>query len=330
MNASTYPQFTPSSGHEIAQRRNYLLRNLLVIFVVQVLVTLGIYVYQRNAQPDMEAKALLDFNMDNIDKWIISDANNKVMLTKSEHGWQLPDLHQLPVDSQKFDNLVDNLKGTRLTWPATTTEASHERFEVAEIKFQRRLEFFSGDKKVGDIFLGTSPGFKKVHLRRAEDNEVYAVELSTFEFSTINKDWLNTSLLTAKQPEKIIGADYQLEKNGENWRLAGDASADVDSSKVNALVEAISGFTVQDLYTGTPQGERVKISVKTPTAEWQYEFIKAGSDYFVKRNDRDLYFKVSADEYERLAQIKKQDLLAVQQSNNAAQPSDSTNTASNK
>ena len=326
MNASTYPRFTPAGGHQIAQRRNYFLRNLLIILLVQILVAVGIYIYQRNAQPDVESKALFDVNIENVDKWVISDTNNKVTFTKSKDGWQLPDWHQLPIDPQKFDNLVDKLKGTRLTWPATTTKASHDRFEVAETKFQRRLELFVGDKKVGDIFLGSSPGFKKVHLRRADDNEVYAVELSSFELSATNKDWLNTSLFAAKQPEGIIGADYQLEKNGESWQLAGEVSSNIDASKVNGLVEAFSGFTVQDLYAGIPQGERVNIAVKTNSTEWRYEFVKSGSDYFVKRNDRDLYFEISAHEYERFAQLKKQDFLAVHQSDGATQ-SDNSATA---
>lgn len=319
MNASTYPQFPSSSGQHIAQRKNHVLRNLSLILLVQILVTIGLFIYQRNLQPEVEATALLDFNIDTIDKWIISDASNKVVLTKSSNGWQLPNLHLLPVDSQKLDDLLDKLKGTKLTWPATTTEASHERFEVTDTRFQRRLEFFAGDKKLGDIFLGGSPGFKKVYLRRAGDKEVFAVELSSFEFTVVNKDWLDRALLVAKQPVEIHGVDFTLIKEGENWRFADGIFAKVDASKVNALTEAIGGFTVQDVNADKLEGEKTSISVKTLAGEWQYEFVKTTAGYVVKRNDRDLYFNISAYEYERLAQIKKQDLVLSEasQSNNA-------------
>lgn len=309
MNVSIQPQFTPVSGEKASRPQNYWSRNLLLLLVVQVLLAIGIYAYQRNAQPQLDARALLDFNLDNVDKLVISDASNSATLAKSADAWQLAELHQLPVETQKLDGLLDKLNGTRLTWPVTTTESSHERFEVTDGKFQRRVGFFTGDKKLGEIFLGTSPGFKKVHLRRAGEKAVYAVELSSFEFSTTDKDWLETELLAAKQPRQIRGSDYQLQQEGDNWRFADDASAKVDNNKARALVDALSGFMVQEVAVGKPEGEAIRLEVNTAAGEWQYEFIKADDDYFVRRNDRDLFFKVSAYEFERIAQIKKADLL---------------------
>ncbi|ACE85583.1 DUF4340 domain-containing protein [Cellvibrio japonicus] len=309
MNASIQPQSTPVYRENVITTKHGWSRQLLLLLVVQVLLVIGIYAYQHQAQPQLEAQALLDMNIDSVDKWVISDASNSVTLVKSANVWQLPELHQLPVEAQKLDSLLDKLKGTKLTWPVATTESSHERFEVAESKFQRRISLFAGDKKLGDIFFGTSPGFKKVHLRRAGEKAVYAVELSSFEFSTTDKDWLETELLAAKQPRQIRGSDYQLQQEGDNWRFADDASAKVDNNKARALVDALSGFMVQEVAVGKPEGEAIRLEVNTAAGEWQYEFIKAGDDYFVRRNDRDLFFKVSAYEFERIAQIKKADLL---------------------
>lgn len=336
MNASTYPQFiVGNNGKQTVSPLNNLLRLLLLFLIIQILVGIAIYAYHRVAQPEAEANALLDFNSEAIDKLIIHDVNNKVILTRSAGGWQLPDLHQLPVDSAKLDDLLDKLRGTKLTWPVTTTESSHARFEVVENKFQRRVEFFTGDKKAGDIFLGNSPGFKKIHLRRANEKEVYAVELSGFDFATTSKDWLNSGLLAVKQPLRIRGADYDLQQDSgllqstnespqksqeqflegltspqQNWRLTQDAAASVNNSALTRLLSALSGLSVQEPITNRPDGERVNLDVKTAEGEWRYEFVKTGADYSVKRSDRDIYFKISAAEYENIARVKKQDLIA--------------------
>lgn len=310
MNASTHPQFTPLSGEKIARPQQFWGRNLLILLVIQLALIIGIYSYQRNVQPELDAKLLLDFNLDNVDRLVISDAANTVTLTKVANNWQLPGFHQLPVDTQKLDDLFDKLKGTKLTWPVTTTESSHERFEVADNKFQRRVEFFVGDNKQGSIVLGSSPGFKKVYLRRANDKEVYAVELSSFEFATGNKDWLKANALAATQVREIRGSDFQLQKDGDNWRFADDGAAKVNAIKANGLAEALAGFLIQDVVTTKPESEPINLSVKTTNGEWQYEFINVGENYLVKRNDRDLYFKISVQDYESIVLPKKKDLIA--------------------
>ena len=62
--------------------------------------------------------------------------------------------------------------------------------------------------------------------------------------------------------------------------------------------------------TSVPQGETTRVTVESAAGEFQYDFVKAESDYFVKRNDRDIYFKLSQYEFERVAVRTKADLVA--------------------
>jgi len=66
--------------------------------------------------------------------------------------------------------LIDKLEGAEAAWPVATSESSAERFEVSDAKFQRRIRFFADDAVVTELFLGTSPGFRRVHApaRRLE------------------------------------------------------------------------------------------------------------------------------------------------------------------
>lgn len=292
-------------------------KRLTILLIVQVLLVLGLFAYQKNSRVQVDAQPLLAVGMADIDRVVIQDANNKATLQKTGEQWQLPELQQLPVDKQKLDDILQKLEGTKLTWPVTTTASSHERFEVTDSKFQRHIELFQGDNKKAELWLGTSPGFKKIHLRRAGEDQVYAVELTSFEFAAEATDWLQKDLLAVKDISTIKAADYTLQKTAESWSFVSanqeSSSEKVDANKVTELVNGLNNLQIQEVATSTPQGDTKVVTVKSATDEFQYDFIKAESDYFVKRNDRDTYFKLSQYEFERVAARTKADFVAAVQ-----------------
>lgn len=292
-------------------------RRLTILFVAQVLLILGVFAYQQHSRVQVDAQPLLAIKTADIDRVVIHDVDNKTTLQKTGGEWQLPELQLLPVDKQKLEDVLQKLEGTKLTWPVTTTASSHERFEVADSKFQRRIELFQGETKKADLWLGSSPGFKKIHLRRGGENQVYAVELASFEFATVTNDWLQKDLLAVKDANSIKAVDYELQKTGDIWNFAAtnqDSSIQkVDAAKITELVSAFSNLHVQEVVSQVPQGETTNVSVKSAAGEFQYDFIKAESECFVKRNDRDIYFKLSQYEFERIVKQTKADLVAAAQ-----------------
>jgi len=298
----------PASPLKLWQRR------LTILFIAQVLLILGVFAYQKNSRVQVDAQPLLAIKSADIDRMVIQDASNKVTLQKTGSQWQLPELHQLPVDKQKLEEILQKLDGTKLTWPVTTTASSHERFEVTGTKFQRRIELFQGDAKKADLWLGSTPGFKKIHLRREGEDQVYTVELTAFEFATASNDWLQSDLLAVRDANSIKAADYELQKTGDAWNFVGvnqsSSSEKVNASKAAELANSFSNLQVQEVVTQVPQDETTKVSAKSAASEFHYEFTKAGSDYFVKRSDRDLHFKLSQLEFERIANVNKLSLLA--------------------
>ncbi len=301
-------------------------RRLTILFIAQVLLILGVFAYQQHSRVQVDAQPLLAVKSTDVDRVVIQDASNKVTLQKSSGQWQLPDLHQLPVDAQKQDEIMQKHDGTKLTWPVTSTASSHERFEVTGTKFQRRIELFQGDAKKADLWLGTTPGFKKIHLRREGENQIYAVELTAFEFAPTSNDWLQSDLLAVKDVTSIKAADYELQKSGDTWSFVAatqDANTQkVDATKATELMNAFGNLQVQEVVSQVPQGETTTLTAKSAAGEFNFEFTKAGSDYVVKRSDRDMYFKLSQTEFERIANVKKGSLIASEpaSSNTAADP----------
>ena len=290
-------------------------RRLTIILLIQLLLILGVFAYKQNAQISVDAQPLLGFKAESADRLIIEAADSSVSLQKNGDAWQLPDYHQLPLDQQKLDELLKKLESIQLTWPVATTVASHERFEVADNKFQRRIQVYQGDTKQADFWLGSSPSFKKVHLRREGENAIYAVDLTAFEFAVVAKDWLQTDLLAVQDASNIKAPDYELQKAGDNWNFVnalqganseqGTNSEKVNPSKATELVKALGALQVQEAVEQVPQGETTQFTVKSAAGEFNFTFTKAGSEYFVSRSDRNVSFKLSQVEFERIVNVNK-------------------------
>ena len=302
------------------------------LLAVQVVLAGSLFWYKEQAIPDATNEPLLSFEPAAIDKLVIADADSSVILQKSGGEWQLPTLHNLPVSDQKVPELLNKLKEAKVRWPVATTASSHERFEVDEEKFQRRVEVFAGDKKMGEVLLGTSPGFRKVHVRRPDDNEIYAVNLNTFDMPVADTEWLDKTLLGAKDLKNIKGPDYELQKTEDQWNLAGNATeaidtenVKVDAQKAQELANALSNLRIVDVAEQQPKGEPVVISVSTDTGELQYEFLKSEGDYFVKRNDQSQVFTLSQFDYDRITQIRQPQLAVKAEEQKADADKEKTN-----
>ncbi len=286
------------------------------LLATQVILAGALFFHKGQSIPQATNEPLLSFESSAIDRLVIADAESSVTLQKKGDQWRLPELHELPIVEQKVPELLDKLAGATVRWPVATTRSSHERFEVDEEKFQRKVQLFKGEKKAGEVLLGTSPGFRKVHVRRPQDSEVYAVELNTFDMPVSETDWLDKTLLSAHDLQKIKGPDYELQKAGEEWSLVGAANNEegdadplkVDVQKAQELANALSNLRIIDVAEQQPEGEPVVISVNATGGELRYEFLKMDESYFVKRSDQSQAFRLSQYDYDRITQIRQPQL----------------------
>ena len=288
------------------------------LLVAQLLLAAVLFLSQQQGQQS-PPEALLSFKPEQLNKLVISDAKQSVTMIKSGDSWVIPVLNQLRADSVTLTGLLTKLEGLKAGWPVTTTKSSHERFEVADDKFQRRLQFYQGDKLAGELFIGTSPGFKKSHVRKPGDDNVYAVNLSSFEWPVKNEDWLDKTLLAAKDINQIKGPDYVLQKKDDGWQFADDENvqqnAESPASQLNQvkameLSMALTGLRVLSPVDQLPAGENKTIAVEVsgPKGNWTYSLVKAGDQYFVSRNDKDVWFSISQLDFDRIAGVDKAQL----------------------
>lgn len=293
------------------------------LLALQVLLAAILFWSHQQPGQQNQQEPLLAFDQGQLDKLVVSDAQQTVTLTKSGGAWLIPDFKQLPADAAKLKGLLDRLHGLPAGWPVATSQNSHSRFEVAEDKFQRRLQLYQGGKRVAELFVGTSPGFKKAHVRRSGDDSVYAVGLNSFDWPVNHENWLDKAVLAANDISAIKGPDYALQKTGESWQFADATNGPkVDAAKARQLAAALSSLKVLPPVDALPSGEQtgITLQVANPQRSWQYRWVKAGDKYFVSRDDRDVVFSISQPDFERIAGIDKAQLTLPAEPADAGKP----------
>jgi len=295
---------------------------------LQLLLGAGIFVSQSSSGSGQAPEPLLQFAAAEVDRIEITGADQKTTALQQEDGqWQLAG-SGLPANQSKVQGLLDTLGKLQTGWPVANTASGRERFEVSEDKFQRHLRLAQGDDTQGELYFGTSPGFRQTHGRRAGDDAVYSLAFNSIDLPTDQNDWLDKTLLGLEGFERIEGSDFELRKDGEAWQLENAAEGQtLDQEKAKALAGALDNLRVLRLLDSEPVAaegetrEEHSLRVQQGEQQWQYTLAKVGSTAWVARNDREQRFTLSSSDYDKLAKASLQELLVVAEPPEATPPS---------
>ncbi|TQV86347.1 DUF4340 domain-containing protein [Aliikangiella coralliicola] len=315
---------------------------LYIVLFVQLLIV-GVLAWNNSGNdPASSAKPLLE-QFAEIDKLTITgeesttgEEKNQVNLIKTDSGWQITELRNLPANESKTSDLIDNLNSIRVNWPVSTTKSSHTRFEVAEDNFQRKLEIFKGDTLVETLYLGTSPGFRKSHVRSASDSDVYSVKLAQYDVPVKADDWLDKGLLKLADLSAVKGPDYSLKIVGGNWQW-GDSSGstvtstegdiennenakementqsglEIDVQKALQFTSKLENLQVLRVAEKSVSGPKLSLEVSTKDSSKNYQFFANEEKYYVKRNDFEPLFEISKTDFDEITQVNQPALTVV-------------------
>lgn len=192
---------------------------------------------------DDQAAPFLAFDPLSITHVAVADGEGaRVELVKADTGWQFVEPSTIPADDEKITKVLEKLSNLGSPWPVATSATSRTRFEVTQENHQRNVQLSAGDSLVADLYLGTSPGYRRVHARSGDDDEVYSVDFANFEVPAAQDDWLDKSLLQAEDITAVaLTQGWSLTRDGENWLVDG-APADAEEARI--LVNRISQIRV--------------------------------------------------------------------------------------
>lgn len=251
-----------------------------------------------------------------IDRIVIAEGDQTTTLVRQDGEWQLPELADLPAQQTKVTELLSKLEALRTGWPVTRSSTSHERFQVAADNHQRHITLYQGETTAGELFVGSSPGLRQVHLRRAGEDEVYTGELPTHEVPAKPDQWLDKQLLAAGTVDSVKGPGYHLHKQDEGWAFTDkpDAVAADDAvaaEKVRQLASGLEGLRVTGVVDAIPENaETIVLEVSAGDSQWQYTFAEAEGKHYVSRDDHKPAFTLSSYYFDRVANLDSATLTA--------------------
>ena len=207
------------------------------ILAVQALI-LAVLLVARGIGADEEAAELLSFEPARTASLEIATADEAVKLLRGDEGWQLEG--GLPADDGKVGDVLEKIAKVSAAWPVATSVASAERFEVTEDNFQRRLDIESEGGETATLYLGSSPGYRRVHARADGADEVYSIDFSNYEAPVDADQWLDKTLL--RPSGKVLGVSRE-----SGWKLS---LAEVDTAGIDAPSAAQGSDSEADTDSG--------------------------------------------------------------------------------
>ncbi|MBX3629653.1 MAG: DUF4340 domain-containing protein [Nitrosomonas sp.] len=265
---------------------------------------------------------LLAFNVETIDRLKVESGDQYVTLEKQDGRWILPETWNYPADTDAVTRLLNTLSALNKGWPVATTSGAAERFKVAKDDFERKIAFLTGNQEQATLYIGTSPGFRKAHVRLNGDDHIFAVTLESWKVSAQADDWLKKDRLLINAPDidRLAMADVVLTRS--DMTLQPDDLSEQekpDTAAISNLIHQIAGLQIQSIL-GIEDSEdyqlnkpvlEIDVTLKNGDV-FNYRFSKpdAESDYYIlKRSDLPYYFTVAEFSVDALREIGRSTLV---------------------
>lgn len=277
----------------------FLIPVLGALLAVQLLVTAVLY---RPAADDDAAGALpllASSVATRADGLRVSNGDGATArIARTGDGWTLAG-SGLPVAPGRVATLLAALEADP-GWPVARSSSARERFAVAGDAFERRVELLAGDEVLATVFLGTAPGFRRVHARAADSEAIYSIDFNAYDAPTDDSGWLDRGLAALPGPTAVRWEGHRLERAGDGWRL--DGAALEDDSAADDLVRALEGLQVTAV-AEAPAGDTAARTLVVDSGEQAIELTLAAGDElrFLKSSAWSPWFTISRYDHDRIA-----------------------------
>ncbi len=292
------------------------------LLVIQLVLVVMLNLNSKSYESTPINSPFLGFDKEQLSSIKIVDGQGaELVLQKSGEKWIVPSIFSALAEQDQVTGLVEKLGDLKQGFVVAASASAANRFKVAEDLFERHLILYAGEEEAGNFYLGSSPGFRQMHARKSESDEIFTVSLSGFEVETSADNWLDKNVLKLKKDEikQISFHDCILKKENGSWQLEGLLETEkVIEDEIKDAVEKVTGLTiksvldpkeVEDSFTSSTVDLKYSLK-KADDREVTYSFVKLGEDrYGVKSSDNDFYYLVHDLLFDNLKKINRQVFL---------------------
>ena len=275
------------------------------LLAAQLVLTVAVNLADKDYEAFQAEETVLSFDEKEVDGLRIEDGTDSVSLKKQEGKWLLPDSGDFPADQGSVEQLLGKLATLKKGWPVAKTRGALRRFKVEEGQFERKLVLLSGDEARATLYVGTSPGFRKVYIRASDGDEVFAAEFKIWEAGAKADEWIDKDILALDESDvdrvEMPGVALQWEDGkprvadlGETEQTNEKESRSLLGKLTKLRIQSLLGTEAKPEYRQDESALEVKITRKDGEI-LNYRFSKSedASYYILKRSDLDHYFKVA-------------------------------------
>ena len=281
---------------------------LAVLLLIQCALVAVVYWPQAAPSDRTQAVPMAPFDRDLVDEIFVGDEyDNETALLKAGDRWLLPELENLPADTAMVNRLLSATIEGNTSWPIADSVAARQRFQVASYYYRRRLRFLHDYDVLGTIYLGSSPGFRKIHARNDEQSAIYSIDFSDFEAPGISGAWLDRKLLQIRTPLAIDADGYSLRREGNDWRSGLGRTP--DERELQALLSALRSLQIDGIASEDSQRDLAEteaeliLKVQSLAGDITLELFDLDGKHFIHSSEYPLFFKLSAYDHDRLTNI---------------------------
>jgi hypothetical protein len=319
------------------------------LFVLQIAVAGLLYFQSEQQQAGQKPVPLLGLTAADITQLRLTEGDQRIQLERQGDRWRLSMLSEgaadnpaevLPANDTLVTGLLVKLQALTTSWPVAQTQSAQQRFEVAESLYQRKLELTT-DTGSQTLYLGTSPGFRKLHVRLKDQEEIYALSLNLYEMPAELDYWLDKRLLASQALTEIESTNVKLvlnqaaeaskakvsqanasianasetqakDKPTVLWQFAeGEGEGEVDQDQAKTLASRLQNLQVKGVVTtAVPETlDWVSIKAQSETTKYEWKLAQQQDQHYIQRVDQKGIFTVDAATYEALTAIRKTRLV---------------------
>jgi len=218
-------------------------------------------------------------------------------------------------------------------WPVATTAEAASHFKVADDAFVRRLTLSHGDRTLARIYLGGSPGFRKIYARADGQTDIYSVPFNAFDANARVDDWIDKHPLKVAEPDisEVSLPTFRLVREEKGLVLSNlKANEEIDGDQTAALAELladvpISGLPENKVETQKDDALEFSLTIRGK-GERKYRFLKVvhGVDYLLSTSDQVRRFLVSATTVDHIKSLTRDKLVTSKEGNHTGTPTTKT------
>ncbi|MEP4486416.1 MAG: DUF4340 domain-containing protein [Halioglobus sp.] len=283
---------------------------LTLTFALQIAITAHLY-WPDSAPELLPSTPLTLLEPAAIDEIHIEDSKgNETRLKRAESGWLLPEVDNLPADDAKVEALLRVVSSTAHGAPVADSIAARQRFRVASYHYQRRIRLHKAGQVQDEIYLGTSPGFRRVHARNDTTDAIYSIPFNKFDASGVEDDWLARSMLQVGAPDLIQGPGFALIRDGVGW--VNQNGGLPEARELDALLRVLSSLQIdgvanEDDHRSIAELEpNLTLELTADGEQVVLDFFSMNEERYVLSSEYPVIFKLAAYHYDRILGLDRQ------------------------